>query len=308
LGVFLSDVSFLYGDAWRTEPLHSAQLVPADGQGLSAARFSLPLNRGVVRRADAFLVHSETTRQLILRDRNAATPIGVLPHGIERRWEGRDRQAARAQLPAEWREDFIVASLGALQPHKRVAALLDGAARARERGTPVRVLLIGEERPRELDLSSELRRLDMEGSVEVTGWVEEERAHELLSAADLCVNLRGPTSGGASGGASQALSLGRAVIVSDLPELEALPQEAVLRVPNGEGEAEALAGHFVTLAEDRGQLQEMERAARTYVDETAHWSHVADTCIQALGVFPTPRISRRGIVRNALEQRRAVSH
>jgi len=122
------------------------------------------------------------------------------------------------------------------------------------------------------------------------------------------VNLRGPTSGGASGGASQALSLGRAVIVSDLPELEALPQEAVLRVPNGEGEAEALAGHFVTLAEDRGQLQEMERAARTYIDETAHWSHVADTCIQALGVFPTPRISRRGIVRNALEQRRAVSH
>ena len=98
-------------------------------------------------------------------------------HGVERRWDGRDRDAARAQLPEEWREDFIVASLGALQPHKRVSVLLDGAARARERGAVVRVILIGEERPRELDLSSEIRRLDLEGSVEITGWVEEERAH-----------------------------------------------------------------------------------------------------------------------------------
>lgn len=305
LGVFLSRISFRRGAEWVEEPLHASQLVPPDGEGLSGARFALPLNRGVVRRADAFLVHSEFMRQRILRDRNAATPIGVLPHGVERRWEGRDRLAAREQLPGEWREDFIIASLGTLQPHKRVAALLDGAARARERGTPVRVLLIGEERPRELDLSSELRRLDLVGSVEVTGWVEEERAHDLLSAADLCVNLRGPTSGGASGGASQALSVGRAVIVSELPELEALPEEAVLRVANGEGEAEALAGLFVALAEDRPRLEEMERAARAYVDETAHWSHVADTCIEALGLFPTPRISRRGIVRNAIEQRRA---
>ena len=39
-----------------------------------------------------------------------------------------------------------------------------------------RVLLIGEERPRELDLSGELRRLDMEESTVMTGWVEEERA------------------------------------------------------------------------------------------------------------------------------------
>jgi len=303
LGVFLSEISFRRGTEWVVEPLHSSQLVPSDGQGLSAARFALPFNRGVVRRADAFLVHSERMREMILRDRNEATPIGVVPHGAERRWEGRDRDAARAQLPEDWRGDFVVASLGALQPHKRVGALLDGAARARERGVGARVLLIGEERPRELDLSSEIRRLDLEGSVEITGWVEEERAHELLSAADVCVNLRGPTTGGASGGASQAFSVGRGVIVSDLPELEELPAEAVLRVPNGEDEAEALSGYFVALDRDRGRLEAMERAARSYVEETAHWSHIADTYIEALEVFPTPRFSRRGIVQNAIQQR-----
>lgn len=305
LGVFLSELCFRRGSEWAKEALSSCQLVGSDGQGLSAARFSLPLNRGVVRRADAFLVHSEWMREHILVDRNEATPVGVIPHGVERRWTGRDRQAARQELPEAWRDDFIIASLGALQPHKRLSALLDGVARARERGVRARVLLIGEERPRELDLSGELRRLDLEESVLITGWVEEERAHELLSAADVCVNLRGPTTGGASGGASQAFSVGKGVIISDLPELSGLPEGAVLRVPNGAGEAGALCEHFVTLSGDRGLIEEMEHAAREYVDGSAHWGHVADKYVEALSVFPTPRFSRRGIVRNAISQSRA---
>ena len=47
----------------------------------------------------------------------------------------------------------------------------------------------------------------------------------------------------------------------------------------------------------------MERAPGGSVDLTAHGIHVADTCIEALGVFPTPRFSRRGIVQNAIQQR-----
>jgi len=305
LGAFLREISFCHGGEWRPEALCSSQLIGEDARGLSGSRFQLPFNRGVVRRADAFLVHSEHMRDLILADRNEATPIGVVPHGVERRWEGRDRAIARRELPRAWRDDFIIGSLGALQPHKRLGAVLDGVARARERGVRARVLLIGEERPRELDLSAELRRLDMEESTVTTGWVEEERAHELLSAADVCVNLRGPTTGGASGGASQAFSVGRGVIVSDLPELSALPDGAVLRVPAGEGEAETLCEHIVSLSEDRALAGEMERAARAYVDEEAHWSHVADALVEALKVFPTPRFSRRGIVRNAIAQSRA---
>jgi hypothetical protein len=305
LGIFLSEISFQRAGEWTPEPLHSSQLITEDGQGLSAFRFALPFNRGVVRRADGFIVHSEWMRDEIVRDRNAPTPVLIVPHGIERRWDDFDRVAARAELPLAWRDDFIVASLGTLQTHKRVAALLDGAARARERGVKVRVLLIGEERPRELDLSSEIRRLDMIDSVEITGWVEEPRAHALLCAADVCVNLRGPTTGGASGGASQALGLGRGVIVSDLPELAELPSDATLRVPVGEGEAEALCEHFVSLSSDPALLKEMESAARNYVEERAHWSHVAETCVEALKQFPTPRASRRGIIQNAIRQRTA---
>jgi glycosyltransferase involved in cell wall biosynthesis len=169
----------------------------------------------------------------------------------------------------------------------------------------VRVLLIGEERPRELNLSSEIKRLDLSGSVKVSGWVEVQHAHTLLCAADVCVNLCGPSTGGASGGASQALGLGRGVIVSDLPEFAELPKEAVLRVSVGEGEAAALCDHFISLSSDPALIEGMETAARAYVEERAHWSHIADTCIDMLKRFPTPRASRRGIIQNAIKQRTA---
>jgi len=147
--------------------------------------------------------------------------------------------------------------------------------------------------------------LDLKGSVEITGWVDEERAHELLSAADVCVNLRGPTTGGASGGANQAFSVGRGVIISELPELAELPRAAALRVRSGDGEAAALSELFVSLSSDRSKISAMEQAARSYVEESAHWGHVAAACVEALEHFPAPRASRRGVIQSAVRQRLA---
>lgn len=42
-------------------------------------RLQLPLNRSVVRFADAFVVHGEDLRAKILEERNAPTPIAVVP-------------------------------------------------------------------------------------------------------------------------------------------------------------------------------------------------------------------------------------
>ncbi len=53
-------------------------------RALSEDRLALPLNRSVVRRADSFVVPSEWMRERILEERNAATPISVVPHGTAR--------------------------------------------------------------------------------------------------------------------------------------------------------------------------------------------------------------------------------
>jgi hypothetical protein len=43
------------------------------------ARAQLPLNRAIVRFADAFIVSSEELKLQVLRERNQATPVGVVP-------------------------------------------------------------------------------------------------------------------------------------------------------------------------------------------------------------------------------------
>ncbi|MCB9914032.1 MAG: glycosyltransferase family 4 protein [Planctomycetes bacterium] len=288
LGVFARRIELRGPDgAWRALDREAA---PTDA-GLSRARFDLPLNRGVVRYGDAFLVHSDWMGERILASRNAPTPIARVHHGCERRWRADDRRAAR---PAERRDAFVIASLGALQAHKRVDVVLRALALARREVPELVLVCAGEARPREVDHEALVRELGLGDAVHVTGWLAERAAWDELHAADLCVNLRGPSAGGTSGGLCQALSLGRAAVTSDLPELAHLPA-CVLRVPAGADEVARLARLFVELARDRARLAALEADARRAVDEELHWSHAAKRYVEALGTFPHARAARRSL-------------
>lgn len=294
LGVFLREAACRRGGEW--EPLDLGAGGAVETVGLCRDRFRLTLNHSIVRRADAFLVHSDWMGEQILASRNAPTPIARVHHGAERRWRDDDRRLVREGILDQWRDRFVLASLGALQAHKRPGVLLEAVARARRERDGLRLLLIGEERPAEFDLCGELARLRLEEVVAVTGWLPEQEVWRRLHAADLCVNLRGPSAGGTSGGASQALGCGRGVIVSDLPELAHLPEDCVLRVSAGEGEVESLSRLFVELHDDGARRRAIEAAARRAVDAELHWSCVAKRYVEALETFPHARAARRSLL------------
>ena len=65
-------------DGWHELDLSEPCALPNSQVNLSRDRFRLALNRSVVRFADGFIVHSQYVKQRILRERNSATPIGVL--------------------------------------------------------------------------------------------------------------------------------------------------------------------------------------------------------------------------------------
>ncbi len=296
LGVFVKSVDTSNGREWVAMDLH--ELPPVGTYGLAMARFELPFNHSVVRHADAFLVHSDVVGRRINESRNAVTPIFRVHHGVERRWKDTPRQEERRHLglAAEWGKSFLLASFGALQAHKRPAVLFEALRLVRERGHDVRLLCVGEERPSEFDAGSALRSHGLEEAVHITGWLPEEQAWSALHSADLCINLRGPSTGGTSGGACQALSVGRAVVVSDLPELGHLPENCVLRVAAGEREAKDLADQIEELCLDRRRLSEMETAARRVVEEELHWSLVAERYLELLKSYPRARASRRSLL------------
>ena len=298
LGAFVSQIRWRDAGGWHGLDYSEPAAVPTRVVTLSRDRFELPLNRSVVRHADSFLVHSRYVGEHVLEDRNARTPMGMVHHGSERRWSDTDRRAERRSrgLPDAWADGFVVVSFGGVQRHKRIDKLLAAVAVARRERDDIRVVLAGKTHAGEFDAEACARQLGLGDAAKFTGFVErEEDAWAWMRAGDVCVNLRGPTSGGTSGGIFQAFSNGRTVIASDAAEQRELP-DCVLRVPLGEGEVEAIARTLVALRDEPARRDELERKVRTFVDEECHWSVVARRYAEHLEGFPGPRLTRRARV------------
>jgi len=272
--------------------------VPPAPITLSRDRFQLPLNRSVVRFADAFIVHSRYVAERIRDERNAHTPLGILHHGSLDRWREGDRRVARRALglPEDWVQSCLVVSFGGVQAHKRIDKVLLGLAAARAQRQDVRLILAGSIHAGDFDPLRMAQQLGLQDAVRFTGYLSEVDAWDWLHAADFAINLRGPTTGGTSGGIFQAFSMGRAVIASDAAEQRELPEACVVRVPLGAGEVEGLARELVALRDDPTRRDRLESAVREFVRNECHWRVVAGQYVRHMQSFPRARATRRGLV------------
>lgn len=271
--------------------------LPVAGPQLSDARFELSFQRPIVRWADAFLVHSAAVADRIHEDRNAATAIGRVPHGVDPTPPAPGVRA-EARRAVGWEEPgtVLIVSFGAIQEHKRPEPLLRAFAAARARDPRLRLVLAGAPRTERLDLEGLLAELGLEESVRITGWLEEDEAVRWMEASDFCVHLRGPSTMGTSGGAARALGAGRALVLSDLPEWREFPEGAVRRIPVGGDEVEALAAALNELGMDEGVRASMEGEALRWAAEEAAWPVVADRTVELLERMPAHRTARRSLL------------
>jgi hypothetical protein len=269
---------------------------------LTLDRFRLPLNRSVVRHADSFLAHSDHVCQLIREERNAMTPLGRVLHGAHTGWTDQSRRETRAALGLgdEWMEATLFICFGALQRHKRIDKVLAAFAEARRQRADLRLVLAGAPHPEDLDVESLVSSAGLAESVLVTGYLAEEEIGVWIDAADVCVNLRGPSTGGTSGGLHRCLGRGRVVIASDIDEQAELPDSCVIKIASGPDEVQSLARVMLEVAGDPERRKLLESAARTFVEEHCQWSRVAQRYIKCLEVFPRPRVCRVSLIRSAV--------
>ncbi len=294
LGAFIREISVRDARGERTLDLRAEAARPAAPMGLWSDRFRLSLNRSVVNSADAFLVHSQHVGELISRARGGSAPSALVGHGAQPRWRDGDRRETRKRLnlPDQWQAGVLLTSFGSVQAHKRIEPLLRAFHGARASRPDLRLALIGAEDSESLDVAGLLRALGLEGSVRLTGRVEESEAWDWIHAGDFAVQLRGPSTGGTSGGVFQSLALGRAVIASDLAEQRELPDSCVLRVAPGADEVQQLSRLFLDLAGDVERRAKLEAAARDFVAGECSWSTVAARYAENLARFPRPRAAR----------------
>jgi glycosyltransferase involved in cell wall biosynthesis len=176
--------------------------------------------------------------------------------------------------------DPLIGCFGFLNMNKRIPELLEAFAALRRDRPGARLLLVGAAGER-FDVQRRLERLGLTEGVERMDYVPEERMWSLMAACDVLVNLRYPTMGETSGSVIRALSLGKALVVSDVGWFSELPDDAVLKVPVDEHEVATLAAALAVGADHGAQLG---AAARAYVEREHDLGAVADAYVAALEV------------------------
>jgi glycosyltransferase involved in cell wall biosynthesis len=165
--------------------------------------------------------------------------------------------------------------------NKRIPQLLEAFAALRRRLPRARLLLVGAAGER-FDVERRLERLGLsQDGVHRIDYVPEDRLWSLMAACDVLVNLRYPTMGETSGSVIRGLSLGKAMVVSDVGWFSELPDDAVLKVPVDELEVPMLEAALAFAVEHREALG---AAGRAHVEREHALPRVADAYAGALEI------------------------
>ncbi len=221
----------------------------------------VPLSEGVVERSLATIVHSRHARDAVLRHSPDAD-VTVVPHGVPL-LPPLGRAAARAVLGLP-QDALIVAALGNLIPEKRLEIALAAFARALY-GVDEALFVVAGTGSRHYDPQGFARWQGLEPVTRWLGRVDAPTFEGVLAAADLCVNLRWPTSGETSGSFLRMLAAGRATLVSDVGAFAETPDDACVKIPPGADEEAAIVAAIVRAAQEPGWADRVGARGRAFV-------------------------------------------
>lgn len=177
--------------------------------------------------------------------------------------------------------EVVVATVGHLNPNKRVADMLRAMADSEPLRKRVRYRLIGAAEPGERAALGGLARSLGVPEPEITGWVEDADMPRHLATADVLCCLRNPVLEGASASLIVAMRSGRPVLVSDHGPYADLPDGLVLKCRPGH-EATDMRLHLEALLADPAPARAMAERARAYAEETFTAKGYADRLLAHL--------------------------
>jgi len=231
--------------------------------------------------ATGLIVHSRYVEQKA-REAGYERRIWRIPHPA---WPPPTEVSATASQASASRgtaAGHLVGCFGNVNASKRIPQLLEAFARLRRDRPGARLLLVGATSPG-FDLDRRLQRLGLSADgIEREGYVSERRLWSLMAACQTCVNLRAPTMGETSGSAIRQLTLGKALVVSDIGWFSELPDDVALKVPVDGLEVDTLHAALDLLARDDAVRRSLGEAAAALARGEHDLERVAELYTAAL--------------------------
>ena len=232
--------------------------------------FDFPLSEELIRAARQVVVHSdfaaEQVRGMVPQATVSVVPMGIrLPPLI-------DRDEARLLLDLP-KNVFILSSITAVNPYKRLDVVLRALSRVRKR-SPIFMLIAGNVSSH-VPLERWIGVYGLDGAVELLGFVDDRSARLIAAASDALVNLRYPTAGETSASLLRLMASGRPVLVSSAGSFTELPDGAVSKVPVDVLEEDTLEAMLEAFIADPALARDLGANGRRFVEERHTINHMA---------------------------------
>lgn len=196
-----------------------------------------PVNRYLIDRADAVIVHSDFARQMIISI-NPLVPTICIPLGtsdiiMDHR---RFRNECRSDIQID--EDLLVfGSFGFATPTKRIIQILEALALYMQNISDRFVYyIVGS--VADPTILTAINRLHLGSHVVITNYVTLEKFKMYMGACDICLNLRYPTQGESSAALHRMLGMGKPSLVTDVGSFSEYPDDVVYKIPYDENEVQ----------------------------------------------------------------------
>jgi len=216
------------------------------------------------RRADCLIYVGENQKRAWRGRGVVARREAVIPNGVDlRRFNGQDREAARARLCFDG-TDFVIGHVGAFRAEKNQIELIEAIARLKGSGALFKVLFVGDGPTRPL-VESRMRALQLEADVIFAG--EQSDVAPFVAACDigaLCSKIETyPLS------ALEFLASGAPMVAANVGGVPEIVRDGENGRLYSSGDIEGFAAALLELAESdrRGALASRARASVSHLSQ-----------------------------------------
>jgi glycosyltransferase involved in cell wall biosynthesis len=225
---------------------------------------SYPLFEEVARGALGIITHSEFFRVRVARC--FAGPIARIPLSCTA--HPRSKETSRKELGID-QSQILLVTIGHVNSNKQIDFVLQAIRRIAATEPALIYAVVGAASPEYLRaLQSMVKEFNLTGVVRFLGEVPDALLSTYLSAADICINLRFPSTEGASGSAIEEMLHGKPIVVTDTGFFAELPNDCVLKVrPNNASDLENALLHLVR---DVAVRESLGIRAKTFAETEFH--------------------------------------
>jgi glycosyltransferase involved in cell wall biosynthesis len=215
-----------------------------------------PLNEEILEAAKAFIVHSNFVKDKVSVKTNKPL-VKIHHHGhIQKEF---DKEKVRKDLDIK-DDEILILSAGFINKNKRYQSILSALAEIKE--FKFKYLIAGKDRAGLLKNYLEGHEL----SIIKLGHLPIEKLEEVISASDICINLRYPTMGESSGSLLRMMGYGKPTLVTDYGSYVEFPDYCTLKVSPDMDEKEMIKRMILAIALDKDFRISLGREAKNFVE------------------------------------------